>query len=65
MDNFNRIALLDNINELKTIEDEKIKFLSDYFDQDSYIKNKCEIFKIDNDNVSDKISLPQDQLYFF
>ena len=63
MDNFNRIALLDNINELKTIEDEKLKFLSDYFEQDNYIKNKCNILKSPDNHITQNISLPQDQLY--
>lgn len=63
MDNFNRIALLDNINELKTIEDEKLKFLTDYFNQDNYIKNKCNILKSENNNLTKDISLPQDQQY--
>ena len=63
MDNFNRIALLDNINELKTIEDDKLKFLSNYFEQDNYIKNKCNILKSENNNLTKEISLPQDQQY--
>ena len=63
MDNFNSIALLDNINELKTIDDEKLKFLSDYFERDNYIKNKCNILKTENNHITENISLPQDQIY--
>jgi len=63
MNNFNRIALLDNINELKTIEDEKLKFLSNYFEKDNYIKNKCNILKTEDNRITKNISLPQDQSY--
>lgn len=64
MDDLNKINLLDQINELESIDDEKIKFLDNYFEGDSYIKSKCNLFNRKNDNsFSKNISLPEDQLF--
>ena len=63
MDDLNKINLLEQISELKSIDDEKIKFLDNYFGDNSYIKSKCNIFNRKEDNsFSKNISLTEDQL---